>query len=108
MSVFVSAGDGLLRLGLTDFCQHSVLVHFIFFNQKGLQSRTELYTLQLILKVSFFIVVIIVIIIFFSLPYFFFFFFLGKVSWVLNMYFNQLIHRVFFFGIMYAVMNTVF
>lgn len=47
----VSAGDGLLRLGSTDFCQQC-FGSFYFFNQKGLQSRTELYTLQLILKVS--------------------------------------------------------
>lgn len=75
MSVFVSAGDGLLRLGLTDFCQHSVLVHFIFFNQKGLQSRTELYTLQLILKVSFLLLLLLLLLFFLVFHIFFFFFF---------------------------------
>lgn len=68
----VSAGDGLLRLGSTDFCQQCFGSFFFFFNQKGLQSRTELYTLQLILKVS--LLLLLLFLFFFSLPYFFLFF----------------------------------
>lgn len=72
----VSAGDGLLRLGSTDFCQQCFGSFFFFFNQKGLQSRTELYTLQLILKVSLLLLLLLLLLFlfFFSLPYFFLFF----------------------------------
>lgn len=45
---------------------------------------------------------------FFLVFHIFFYFLRERVSWVLNMYFNQLMHRFLFFSIMYAVMNTVF